>query len=62
MILEKIAEYRKKRGLTQAELAELAGISQQYMSNIERGKVNPGIGLIEKILLILDVRFLDYEN
>ena len=61
MIREKIIEYRKKRGLTQSELAELSGISQPYMSSIERGKVNPGIGLIEKILLILDVKFLDYD-
>ena len=31
---------RKKRGLTQAEVAELAGLSDRTYADIERGTVN----------------------
>ena len=33
----KIAYYRKKRGYTQAELAERIGMSVAYLGQIERG-------------------------
>ncbi len=33
----KIAYYRKKKGYTQAQLAEIVGISSNYLSLIERG-------------------------
>jgi DNA-binding XRE family transcriptional regulator/PHD/YefM family antitoxin component YafN of YafNO toxin-antitoxin module len=33
-----LAFWRKKRGMTQAELAALAGISQSYLAAIEAGK------------------------
>lgn len=33
----KIASYRKKKGYTQAQLAEMVGISSNYLSLIERG-------------------------
>ena len=34
-----IAFYRKKRGLTQEDLAEIVGISRTHISNIEAPKV-----------------------
>jgi transcriptional regulator with XRE-family HTH domain len=34
-----IAEFRAQRGMTQAELAELAGLHRTYLSNLERGEV-----------------------
>lgn len=34
----KVAELRKKHGLTQTELATRAGISRPYLSAIEKGK------------------------
>ena len=33
-----LAFWRRKRGLTQAELAEAAGIAQNYVSDLETGK------------------------
>lgn len=33
----KIAYYRKKKGYTQTQLAEMVGISSNYLSLIERG-------------------------
>jgi len=34
---------RVERGLTQEELAERSGFSQQYISDMERGRRNPTI-------------------
>ncbi len=56
---------RKKRGLSQERLAEGAGISTQYVSNIERGKENPTIGTLEKLasaLLVKAHQILDFEH
>lgn len=36
----KLLYYRKKAGLTQAEIAELAGLSDRAYADIERGSVN----------------------
>lgn len=38
---KRIKEIRKKRGLTQEKLAELAGIETPSLSNIENGKNYP---------------------
>lgn len=35
---ELVAKYRKKQGLSQADLAELMGMTRTSMSNIEHGK------------------------
>jgi transcriptional regulator with XRE-family HTH domain len=34
---------RQARGMTQEELAETSGFSQQYISDLERGRRNPTI-------------------
>lgn len=36
-----IAELRKQRGMSQTRLAELSGVRQPEISNIERGKTSP---------------------
>lgn len=48
-IPEKIRTARKNAGLSQAKLSQLTGITQQYISWIERGKVVPSITHMEKI-------------
>lgn len=47
----KLAEWRKKMGLTQAELAQLIGCTQPYVSQIERATqpIIPGPQLLAKI-------------
>lgn len=35
---ERIAQLRKDRGLTQVQLAELLGVSQQHMQSFEKGR------------------------
>lgn len=37
-MLNRVKEYRKKRGMTQAQLAERANICRPYLSVIESGK------------------------
>ncbi|TKB31224.1 MAG: helix-turn-helix transcriptional regulator, partial [Mesorhizobium sp.] len=39
----KCARIREKAGLTQEQLAEISGFSQQYISGLEKGKSNPTI-------------------
>ncbi|MDQ0198778.1 helix-turn-helix domain-containing protein [Neobacillus ginsengisoli] len=56
MIGKNIYEIRKKKGLTLSELAEKAGISKSYLSNIERNlNQNPSIQVMKKISLVLNV-------
>ena len=56
MIGRNIYEFRLKRGLTLSELAERAGISKSYLSNIERNlNQNPSIQVMKKIALVLNV-------
>ncbi|MGC8545479.1 MAG: helix-turn-helix transcriptional regulator [Athalassotoga sp.] len=48
--IEALIEYRMKNHLTQRELAEKIGLTQQKISQIESGKVNPRIDLVSKII------------
>ncbi len=58
-ILSKIAIniklQRIKNNLNQDKLAELSGISQKYLSAIERAKVNPSITIIINICRVLKI-------
>ena len=40
--------------MTQEDLADKIGVSKQYIGLIERGKVSPGLDIIEKIAEALD--------
>ena len=51
----KIQETRQKKGLSQAELAELANITQQQLSKIENG-INCNIITFIKVCKALDLR------
>lgn len=51
---EEIKRTRKKLGITQLELAKLAGISQAYIAKIERGKADPKLSTLRKIAAALD--------
>ena len=49
------ARIRRERGMTQEELAEKSGLSQQYLSGLEQGRRNPTIVTIYEIALALEV-------
>ncbi len=56
----KITILRKKRNLTQAALAELAGATQQQIALIEKGQTDPRLSTLHKIAAALgtDIRGL----
>jgi putative transcriptional regulator len=45
----RIAEYRKEKGLTQQELAELVDVSRQTIIALEQGRYNPSLVLACRI-------------
>ena len=55
----KIREVRKKRNLTQIELAKLTGISKSSISRYEREDLWPDMLVMEWIALAMDVKITD---
>ena len=51
---ENLRRLRKAAGLTQAELAKRAGVSQSLIARIEAGTVNPRLSTLRKILSALE--------
>ena len=49
----KVKQYRKKRKLTQTELAYKTGVSQRYIAFIEANQRNPSLRLAQKIANVL---------
>ena len=58
----RLKEIRTKRGYTQFQLAEKAGIDAKHMSHIETGRSFPKADLIEKFAAILEVDYGDFFN
>lgn len=52
---DRIAQYRKVRGLTQGQLGEKIGVVKQTVGNYERGDRQPTHDIILKITNVLDV-------
>lgn len=52
-----IEKARKERGLSQKQLAEIVQTSQSDISGIEKGKRNPSIEKVAKILNALQYKF-----
>ncbi|MFC0385146.1 helix-turn-helix domain-containing protein [Muricoccus vinaceus] len=50
---------RREKGLTQEEVAERSGLSQQYLSGLERGGRNPTVVTLQEIATALEVSFLE---
>jgi len=47
---------REKAGLTQAEIAEKAGIHFNYYARVERGEVTPRVDIVENIAKALNIK------
>lgn len=45
-----IKRLRSERGLTQEQFSDQCGVDQHYISNIERGKRNVSVDIIERIV------------
>lgn len=54
-----IAKHRKKKGLTQEQLAQEAGITSEYVSRLENQKENPTVNLLERLCKALSIDIVD---
>jgi DNA-binding XRE family transcriptional regulator len=54
-----LAFWRKKRGKTQSQLAGAVGVSQNFLSDLERGKAKGDVTLYVKLARCLDVSIED---
>ena len=53
-----VRQARKAHGLTQAELAGLAGTGPRFISELERGKESAELGKVLDVLAVLGLRLL----
>lgn len=58
----RIQELRKKKGLTQLELADAIGIDPKHLSKIEVGSSYPSLHNLEKIANKLDLHIQELFN
>ena len=49
----KIRQFRQEKGITQQELADLAGVTRQTINALENARYNPSLLLAYKITTIL---------
>ncbi len=60
MIGEKLRTLRKAAKLTERKLAELAGVSQSAISEIEHGKKSPTLDTLLKLCSALGISIADF--
>lgn len=53
---------RKRQGLTQAELAGLAGVGPRFVSDVENGKVTVQLGLVLHLLNLVGLELVSVER
>ncbi|HIY83200.1 helix-turn-helix transcriptional regulator [Rubneribacter sp.] len=51
-----IASLRAERGHSQGSFALMVGVSRQYLIDIENGRANPTVDVLERIAAGLDVQ------
>jgi transcriptional regulator with XRE-family HTH domain len=49
----------EKKSLTQEQLADISGFSQQYISGLERGQRNPTVVTVYELASALGANYLD---
>jgi transcriptional regulator with XRE-family HTH domain len=57
---EKIRQLRTVKGLTLTQVAELAGCTPSYLSQIEHDKTSPSIASLKRISTALGARIVDF--
>jgi len=56
---KRIVYLRKKRKLSSLELASIAEVNRNYLSDLERGQRNPTLKVLRKIAIALNVDLSD---
>ena len=59
---KRIALFRKEQGLTQVQLAEIIGVSQQTLAHYEVGRLRIAISTLSQIAEALDVNIEELIN
>lgn len=57
---KRVKDLRNKVGISQEELAEIAGLDRTYITSVECGKRNISIVNIEKLAKALNVTLADF--
>ena len=53
--INNFAYFRKKKGLTQIELADLVDVAQSSLARYERGEMQPSVEVAQKLANVLNV-------
>ena len=56
---QNLKAFRKKKGLSQEQLSELAGLHPTYVSQLETGKANPSMVILIAVAEQLDITIID---
>ena len=56
-MLDIIIKARKNKSYTQKQVAELAKVSEEYISLIESGKRKPSVKVAKKLGAVLDIQW-----
>ena len=59
VLKNRLKELRAERGLSQAQLAEMVGVSRNTISSIETGQFNPTAKLALVLCIALEKKFED---
>jgi len=59
-IAEKLKAFRSANRMTLKQLANKAGCTDAYLSQLERGRANPSIMILKKIAAALGVKVVDF--
>ena len=52
---KRVAYLRKEEGMSQLALALSSGVAKSYLSELEKGKRNPTVKVLNKIAIALDL-------
>lgn len=58
----KVKQLREEKGLSIEQLANISNVDRNYISDIEKGKRNVSIEIIEKIITALDTDLASFFN
>ncbi|MFV8366919.1 helix-turn-helix domain-containing protein [Flavobacterium sp. XS1P27] len=56
----KVKQLREQKGFSIEYLANISNVDRTYISDIEKGKRNVSIQIIEKIIIALDTDFIEF--
>lgn len=62
LVGKRVKELRNKLGVSQEELADLAGLDRTYITSVESGRRNISIANIEKLAKALNVTLAEFFN